>query len=451
MEGVDRRGFIGAAALAAAAAAAPAAEAKKRRRPKKKRPPRPKQPPIGSGGTPTAPDVLARVARESGQGESICFLDLAAFDNNLGIVETFAREQGWALRPSLKSFQCPRLIAYTLQRLREPRGLIFHLRTVGPVLDSAPDGADLMTGYPPSFGELEAFLARPAHRRPHRVRVLVDSIELLERYAELTRGARRAGPHEVALQLESGMHLSGIRTPQEMTRALEILRGARDRLKLTAVLCYDGYGSFNANRQFRETMVRDCLKRWQAWLDQLAAEGADLYDPAALVRNGPASSSYQLYAGSKVPNEISPGTALFYTGYIRGDGYENDGLLPVLRHAAPVHRLPGAARVPLTGLPVADLQSVAIKGGAWPSHEGNTDALLWPDPDWEDDETKGGRGNNESKFLARAPAVRRGDYVVLDPKYAGDAIDYFDTVVAVRDGTIRRVWPTFRRPGPAAP
>jgi hypothetical protein len=143
--------------------------------------------------------------------------------------------------------------------------------------------------------------------------------------------------------------------------------------------------------------------------------------------------------------------AIFYTGYIRGDGYENEGLLPVLRHAAPVHRLPGAARLPLTGTPVANFESVAVKGGAWPSHDGSLDTVIHPSGDWEDDETKGGRGNNESKFLAQPPvAVRRGDYVILDVKHSGDAIDYFDTVVAVREGTIRRVWPTLRRPGPAA-
>jgi D-serine deaminase-like pyridoxal phosphate-dependent protein len=443
MTELDRRGFMAVAALAAAAAAAPPAEARPGRRPR--------QPPLGSGGSPTPPEVLARIAREQGQGEAICFLDLAAFDNNLGIVERFAREQGWALRPSLKSFQSPRLIAYTLQRLREPRGLVFHLRHVPAILDAAPTGTDLMTGYPPSFGELQAFLGRRRHKRPHRIRVLIDSVELLQRYADLARTARRKGPHEVALQLEGGMHLSGIRTPEEMTQALKILRDARDRLKLTAVLCYDGYGSFNANRQFRENMVRDCLTRWQSWLDQLAVEGADLYDPATLVRNGPASSSYQLYAGSKIPNEISPGMAIFYTGYIRGDGYENEGLLPVLRHAAPVHRLPGAARLPLTGTPVANLESVAVKGGAWPSHDGSPDTLLYPSSDWEDDETKGGRGNNESKFLAQPPVpVKRGDYVILDVKHSGDAIDHFDTVVAVREGTIRRVWPTLRRPGPAA-
>jgi D-serine deaminase-like pyridoxal phosphate-dependent protein len=100
---------------------------------------------------------------------------------------------------------------------------------------------------------------------------------------------------------------------------------------------------------------------------------------------------------------------------------------------------------------MGSFDSVAIKGGAWPSHEGNTDALLYPSKDWQDDETHGGRGNNESKFLAQPPVpVKRGDYVILDPKYAGDAIDYFDTVTAIREGTIRRNWPTFRRPGLAA-
>lgn len=451
---LDRRTFLGAAAATTAAFAVPAvpADARRPHRRKRRRAPKPQtaapRPPIGSGGAPTPPAELARIAREQGHGEAICFADLAALDGNLGVVARFAAAQGWAVRPAMKSFESPALIAYTLERLPEPRALIFHLRQVPEILAAAPAGTDLMTGYPPSVGELESFLARPASPKRHRVRVLVDSLELLERYAELARSSRRAGPHEVALQLESGMYLSGIATPQEMSEALRILRGARDRLRLTGVLCYDGYGSFNSSRPFRETMVRDCLRRWEAWLAQLAAEGADLYDPRTLVRNGPASSSYQLYAGSKVPNEISPGTAFFFTGYLRDDGYENDGLQPVLRHAAPVHRLPGQARMPLTGAPLGPYDAVAIKGGAWPTHEGKLDALLFPDPDWQDDATHGGRGNNQSHFLASPPVpVKRGDYVVLDPKYAGDAIDYFDTIAAVREGSIRRVWTTFRRPG----
>ena len=384
-------------------------------------------------------------------GESICFLDLAAFDSNLAIVQSFARQQGWQVRPAMKSFNSPEFIAYTLRRLDQPRALIFHLRQVDDVVAFAPLGSDLITGYPPSFGEVAAYLRTPAPKRRHRVRILVDHVELLQHVADLARASKRPLPIDVVLQLEGGMYLSGFDTPDEIVAALKVLRGARDRLRLSGVLCYDGYGSFNSNRQFRENMVRDCLRRWQEHLDVIRSEGSDLYDESGFVRNGPASSSYQLYAGSKVPNEISPGTAFLYTGYLRDDGYENDGLQPALRHAAPVHRLPGKARLPLTGTPEGDYDSVAIKGGAWPTHEGKTDALLWPSSDWQDDATKGGRGNNQSHFLVDPPVpLKRGDYVILDPKYAGDAIDYFDTLVAVRDGEIKRVWRTFRRPGPAA-
>ena len=42
------------------------------------------------------------------------------------------------------------------------------------------------------------------------------------------------------------------------------------------------------------------------------------------------------------------------------------------------------------------------------------------------------------------------DYVVFRPRHAGDAVDYFGSLVAVRDGQVVRVWPSFRQAGDEA-
>ena len=443
MEGLRRREFLaGGAAVASAAvlpqpAIAELAKAGPGRRP-----------PIGRGGAPTEPAALARVARRLGRGDAVTFLDLAAFDSNFNQIVSFAKAQGWGVRPALKSFQSPGFIGYTLRRLPHPRGMVFHLRVVDPILSEAPRGTDLMMGYPPSPPELAAFLRRrpPRNAPPHRVRILIDSVELLRDLARIAKTSRRPLPIEVALQLESGFYLSGFQAPAELSEALAILRRHSRRLKLTAVMCYDGHAAAQPPQAFRQAVVADTRRRFAAWLAQLAEEGKGLYDPRRLVRNGPASSTYRLWAGAPEPNEISPGAGMLFHGYITEDGHDNAGLKPTLHHAAPVHRLPGPPRVPITGAQQpSDKESVSCKGGAWPNNSGSLTAVVYPEG-LEEDDLSGGRGNNQSNFLAPKGVLHRGDYIVFRPKHAGDAIDYFGGVAAIRDGRVRRYWPTLPRP-----
>ncbi len=88
---------------------------------------------------------------------------------------------GGHVRPALKVFQSPRLCAYILHLLPEPRGLVFHLRTVDQIMTAAPAGTDLLMGYPPTRGELRAYLgsAPPRGQRRHRLTLLASSIDIL--------------------------------------------------------------------------------------------------------------------------------------------------------------------------------------------------------------------------------------------------------------------------------
>ena len=81
------------------------------------------------------------------------------------MIVDFARANRWAVRPALKAFQCPQLCAYILARLPQPRGLVFHLRTVDQIMSAAPASTDLLMGYPPTRGELQS-LPRLAAPRP---------------------------------------------------------------------------------------------------------------------------------------------------------------------------------------------------------------------------------------------------------------------------------------------
>ncbi len=443
--GVSRRTFIAAGAAAAGAVALPLGGSSATARAAAP----PPRGPIGFGGEPTEPARLAELAREIAGGDAVTFLDLAAFDANLANYERFATRQGWHVRPALKSFQSPQFAGYALARLRRPRGMPFYLRTVDDILRAAPRGTDLMLGYPPTIGELEEFLGTRAPRgvRGQRVRVMVDSIELLRAFARLARRARRDDV-EVALQLESGFELSGLRTAEQLGDAIRLLRAERRRLKLTAVMCYDGHGAAVPSRSFQQQVVDEASRRFDGWLAQLRRDGADLFDERTLVRNGPASSTYRLWAGERSLNEMSPGAGLLFHGYITGTGYDNEGLQPTLHHAAPVFRItvPQDPLQPAPRAEAATKDSVAVRGGAWPSNDGRVSVPVFPDG-LEVDEGAGGTGNNQSNFLVEQGTLRRGDYAVFRPRNAGDAIDHFHALVAVRDGVPRAVWRTQRRPG----
>jgi len=445
VNGLSRRRFVAASAAAGAVVAAPlpvpgtAAAAPARVGPKS----------MGAGGAVTAPEQLAQLSREIANGSPLTFLDLAAFDNNFGVIVGFSRGQGWQVRPALKSFHNSRFIAYTLRRLPQPRGLIFHLRTVDEIMQHAPRGTDLMMGYPPAFDEVAHYLgrARPRRQRAHRVRILVDSLELLEHVAALARSTRRALPIDIALQLESGFYLSGFRDAADLRPALELLRTERGRLRLSALLCYDGYASFEASQAFRQRVVDEARRRLAEWMAQLREEAADLYDPASFVVNGPGSSTYQLWAGDPHLNEVSPGAAFLFHGYITEDGYDNAGLLPTLHHTSPVHRK--GTGVPLTGVerPLPpDKEEISCKGGAWPTSMGSVSQVVFPSG-LEADDLSGGRGNNQAHFLAPRGRLERGDYIVFRPRHAGDGVDHFDALVAVREGRLIRIWDSFARPG----
>ena len=152
---------------------------------------------LGSGGAPTTNAALSALARAHGRGEPIMFVDLAAVDRNAKRIVDFARANRWHVRPALKVFQSPRLCAYILHLLPEPRGLVFHLRTVDQIMTAAPAGTDLLMGYPPTRGELPHYMtsAPPRGQRSHRLTLLASSLEILEDMARLAKNTCAAACH----------------------------------------------------------------------------------------------------------------------------------------------------------------------------------------------------------------------------------------------------------------
>ncbi len=404
---------------------------------------------VGSGGRPTTNRTLARLARDHGGGEPLVFVDLAAVDRNTKVILDFARAQRWHVRPALKAFQSPKLCAYVLHLLPEPRGLVFHLRTVDQIMAAAPAGTDLLMGYPPSRGELRAYLGSPPPRgqRRHRLTLMASSVEILEEMARLARTTRRHLPLDVALEFDSGEGRGGFHHPPQISAAIKVLRRERRLLRLRAVMCYDGHASANGNESFRKLVAKQSSGFFQGYLDQLHAEGADLYDPAKLIRNGPGSSNYRNWAGRPQINEISPGSAFVYAAYLRS-GFDTQGLSRAVTQAAPVLKDVGPYPSTLfTKVPIPPItgEEYFLKGSTWPDQAGIQPPFVDP-PGVQDDQIEGGR----CMVYAPPGELSTSDYVLCWPNQSGDGIDYFGSIKVVRSGRIVDVWPTFTRWGAPA-
>lgn len=375
---------------------------------------------------------LAKLAQKLGGGYPVLILDLAALDQNTRVVTSFAGEQGWAVRPALKSFRSPELTAYLLRRLPQPRGLVFNLYEVDPIVAAAPAGVDLMGGYPPTFGELRAFLARRAPRKRHTLRILVDSVPLLEELARLARKTVRRLPLDVALELDVGMGRGGMNETGELAEALSILQREKARLRLSAVLGYDGHATLNGDSSYRRGVATQAQEFYSGYLEEIAGS----FDTDKLIRNGPASSNYRNWVGGPA-NEISPGSAFLYAGYLNG-GYDTEGLAPALTMCGAVRRITSDhPSLPLTGTspPGATEQEIIVQG------VGSAGEVVLPQGTSEDEASGGG-----DALVVPKGSVALGDYVLYRPTQTEVGVQQFDALAAVRNGTVRRTWKINPRP-----
>lgn len=418
-----------------------------RRRTASTAPPAPSS--LGSGGAPMELATIAALAKQIGRGEPVAIIDLAAVDQNCDALLGFARESGIAWRPAYKTLEAPGLLAYVVSKLDRPRVMIHHLRTLSQGLPWLPAGTDFLMGYPPTLGELEAYLSNPPPRgeRPHTLRINVDSLELLRTLDALSRRSARPLPLEVVLEIED--FRGGIVPGAELSAALQIFRAAKDRLHVGALLSYDTLAAAQGDPDWRAAAARYAQNRIREAKAQITAEAADIIDVGNLIVNGPGSANFRNWAGTATANEFSAGSAVLFANYLDGAGYDTTGLHKALYLCAPVLRLPAHTTA---GLPAAipnGLQIALIKAGGWPTGNNPTLSKMVQPSGLQESSVAGigyGRGANSSgMILTPTGSLRLGDYVVETCQQVMEGQDYFGALQAAREGTVRALWQTLTR------
>jgi D-serine deaminase-like pyridoxal phosphate-dependent protein len=397
------------------------------------------------------PAAVAALAKQVGMGEPVGFVDLAAVDRNCEVLLGFSRETGMAWRPAFKTLESPDLLAYVVAKLDRPRAMIHHLRTLPQALERVPSGTDFLMGYPPSLGELESYVTtRPRRERRHKLRINVDSLALLRALDALSKRSARRLPLDVVLEIED--FRGGIVPGEELGEALRILRAAKDRLRLGALLCYDTLAAANGDSTWRKTAASYAQRRIGEARVQIGEQAGDFVDVAGLIVNGPGSAGFRNWAGSNAANEFSAGSAVLFANYL-DNGYDTEGLHKALYICAPVLRVPAHTVGGLpAGLPEAlpgGMEIVLVKAGGWPTGNNPTLSKIVHPEGVQESSAAGigyGRGANSSgMILAPSGSLELGDYVVETCQQVMEGQDYFGALHAAREGRVRALWPTLTR------
>ena len=404
---------------------------------------------LGSGGRPMQLAAVAAVAKRVGNGEPVAIVDLAAVDRNCRGLVRWSEANKIAWRPAFKTLRSPELLAYVLAKLDRPRVMIHHLRDLPQALPHVPAGTDFLMGYPPTLGELRRYMTsrRPRGERRHRLRINIDGIELLRALDALAKDTPRKLPVDVVLEVYNGIPRGGFDPGDELTEALKLLRSAKGKIRLSALMCYDALAAGTSDPDTRKTAAEFAQNNLTRAYDSVVAQARDLVDLKDFVRNGPGSSNYPNWAGSAAANEFSAGSAVLFADYL--DPYDiASGLAKALYLCAPVLRLPENVFLGSGPFPIPEgTEPVYIKSGGWPT--GNNPTLsnlrhpagLLEGPVY-------GRGSNASGLILAPPgALGLGDYVVETAPQVMEGQDYFGALYAVREGKVRAALPTLTRWG----
>lgn len=441
------RGLTRRAALGTAAAAALATQVGGRAAAARAEPAAGRARGLGRGGRPMSLGAVAAVAKRVGNGEPVAIVDLAAIDRNCARLASWSARNRIAWRPAYKTLRSPELLAYVLAKLDRPRVMIHHLRDLPQALGHVPAGTDFLMGYPPTIGELRHHLgSRPARgERRHTLRINVDGIELLRALDAMSRHTRRRPPIDVVLEIYNGIPRGGFDPGAELTAALRLLRGARGRLRLSGLLCYDALAAGVSDDSTRRVAAEFAQGNLTKAYRSVVAQARDIVDLRAFARNGPGSSNYTYWAGSKAANEFSAGSAVLYADYL--DAYDTAaGLAKALYLCAPVLRKPENLFLGKDPFPIpAGTEPAYVKSGGWPTGNNPTLSKLAYPPGLLEGPVYGRGSNASGLILAPRGRLRLGDYVVETAQQVMEGQDYFGALHAVREGRVRAVWPTLSR------
>ncbi|MGQ0569763.1 MAG: alanine racemase [Armatimonadota bacterium] len=354
----------------------------------------------------------------------VLLVDIAIMERNIERMSAMARQAGVTVRPHVKTHKIPALARRQLAA--GARGItVAKLGEAEVMADAGID--DILVCYPILGNEkLErlAHLARRAH-----VTVALDSLEVAEGLADT---ARRYGVHvDVYLEVDSGLNRCGLPPGGPvagLARQIAPLRG----MTITGVCTHAGHAI-----RARSPEERDAIGRYEG---ECAVQTKEQVEAAGVpLREVSVGSSATVHVSGRVRGvtEIRPGTYIFndFMQMSAGSATEDDCALTVL---STVVSRPARDRIILDAgskCLSSDFHGVTDKMGGYGYLKGSGGTLV------------ARLSEEHGVVLVRngSPELAIGDRVEIIPNHACAALNLFDTLIGVRDGSVETSWPVLAR------
>jgi D-serine deaminase-like pyridoxal phosphate-dependent protein len=346
-------------------------------------------------------------------------VDLARVEANIARLQGEMDARGIALRPHAKTHKS---VAIGRRQLAAgARGLT--VGTIGEAEVFVSAGIDdVFVAYPIWADGPKAARLRALHEAAPGLRVGVDSVAGARRLAAAVAGSGGGRPLRVLIEVDPGLHRTGVATPQA---ALEVARAAHAAgLDVEGVFSHGGHGY---SPGVAESAGADEIRTLTAAAEALAADGIDLRTISA------GATPTMLTAAAGPVTEIRAGT------YVLGD-----------RQQAILGAIPPdgcAVAVAATVVSVFD-ERIVIDAGAKALTKDRADWLVGYGaiagfPDLVIDRVNDYHGVVIAPPDASRPAL--GEVVAVIPNHVCPVIDLVDAFVAVGPDRMEEVWPVDAR------
>jgi len=346
-------------------------------------------------------------------------LDLDAFERNLDRLDATLRGVPVRVRPHSKSHKCPEIALRQLAR-----------GAVGVCCQKVSEAEAMVEGGVPDVLVSNEVVGAPkiarlaALAKRARVAVLVDDAG---NAAELDEAARRAGiALEVLIEVNVGANRCGI-APGQPVVALANRILSLDNLRFAGLHAYQGAAQHVRLPAERRTLIDRAVQQVRATLELLHEHGI-----RCETVTGAGTGTYLLEAGSRVYNEIQPGSYIFMDAdYGRNLG--EDG--------KPVHDFEQSLYVWATvmsratserAIVDAGLKAVSVDSGMPLVAGGGAEFL---------------RASDEHGVLGTISGreFRLGEKIRLVPGHCDPTVNLYDWIVCYRGEEVEAVWPIAAR------
>ena len=380
--------------------------------------------------------ALNDVMKRHGPGYPVVIVDINRLNRNIDVV-TEGIESPKKYRAVVKSLPSMGLLNHVMHRSGSDGLMVFHQPFLNLIADQFPQ-SDVLLGKPMPVNAVNTYYHRqnnPGFNSERQVQWLVDSTRRLQQYLQLakTSGVRM----RVNFEIDVGLHRGGFASPEESTKALELVGRNPDHLIFSGLMGYEPHLAGVADSLAHPAATK-VLSSYEMHLGVAKSHG---YDPATLTLNGAGSHTIRLYQKDRMLNDLSAGSGLVKPGDF--DTMHLDAAVPAAFIATPVLKHYSSLQIPGDGLlpkalPMWDpntSQLFFIYGGYWKAKPVSPPGMQ----DWMYKST------NQAPLMA-SNNVELGvdDYVFFRPDQSEQLFLEFPEIVVVDDGEIVDRWNVFR-------